>query len=417
MSGPWGQDKASSYVKACVEFPKLYPNAAPPLVTLEGTASIDEEIEMNLLTDIEVITSGFASRKRSSLEAVLRYLLGEHTAEASLMWLKKQQQSVHLDLTQDIDLSSSDEDDDALGQYLDPRASALEGNDPLVPVSNAQYNVPLPKACGALWADNGLLICFFPSKPEKEASLLDLSIRSADRLSKYRKIIFEGFGRLQSNPSRQKRATSTLETIESGDSTSDDLDTSSSDSSFSSESFGMASHHLIPGMIWRSEIAGAHMGAALDDSQKSSGASGLERSIPAKGANYVSIHELSNLLPAKHRYAQKYMIGSDSLNISHNAQVAREAGALDLADVWSFVDLILQHRVPLELMNHPRSNQSVLIVARRAVSSLRANDSAIDLSFDWEEDQRLLDISAPVKWGTHPFGRSWLVQSLYASPQ
>lgn len=370
---------------------------------------MDEDVELRIFSDIARITASFVSRQRSSLEPVLRYLLGEQSVEESLLWLRKRHESVDLDSTQDLDLSSSDEDEDALGRYPDSQASILEVSDPLVAVSNAQYNVPLPKACGALWADNGCLVCFFPPKPEKEPSLLDLNLKSADRSSKYRNPIFEGFGRLQSSSSRQKRAASTLETIESGDSDFEDSSSSSSSSSFSSDGTGLARHHFMPSMAWHGESSELPAGATVDESQKSSGDSGLGKSTVWKGTNFVSIHELSDLLPAKLRLAQKYAIGYRSTDLARNAQIAREEGDLDLADVWSFIKLLLEHKIPLELMKYPRSNQSVMIIARRAVSALKAKDSAIDLSFDAEEDRKMPTAQASIKWGSHPFGRQRFV--------
>lgn len=414
FSGPWGPEQSPTYVKAHIEFPSHYPDAAPPSVFLENTAAIDEDVESKISLDVAVITASFVSRQRSSLEAILHYLLGEQGVEESLLWLKKRHESVDLDSTRDLDLdpSSSDEDDDALGTYSDPQASILEVSGPLTTVSNAQYNVPMPKACGALWADNGCLICFFPPKLEKEPSLLDLGLKSSDRSSKYRKTIFEGFGRLRSRSSRQKRAASTLETIESGDSYIDDTSSSSSDSSSSEEEIDLARDHFMPSMAWRGDSSEAHPGATTDESQKSSGDSGLDKPTASKGGNFVSIHELSDLLPAKQRLAQRLMIGNRSTGLVHNAQIARDEGDLDLADVWSFVHLLLQRKVPLELMQYPSTNQSVVVVARRAASGLKARDSAVDLSFDSKKDKRPPTASASVKWGSHPFGSRWFVNRL-----
>ncbi|KAK4695467.1 SEA/GATOR complex protein SEA3/WDR59, partial [Lecanoromycetidae sp. Uapishka_2] len=411
LNGPWGPEKGSTYIKAIIVFPSLYPDAAPPSVCLENTASIDESVESTVLTDLKVITNGFVSRQRSSLEPVLRYLLGEQSVEESLLWLEKRHESVDLDPAQDLDLSSSDEDDDPLGSYSALQANVLEVSDPQIAVSNAQYNVPLPKACGALWADNGRLVCFFPPKPEKEPSLLDMSLKSVERASRYRKTIFEGFGRLQSASRRQKRAASTLETIESGDSDLEDSLSSSSSSSSSNET-GLVRHHFMPSMAWRGDSSDLPTGATIDESQKSSDDSKHGKSAISKGTNFVSIHDLSDLLPATLRLARKYSIGTGTTDLSHNAQVAKEEGDLDLADVWSFVDLLLQHKVPLELMQCPPSNQSIAVIARRAVSSLKNKDSAIDLSFDAEEDRSTATVLASVKWGSHPFGRWRFVDCL-----
>ena len=212
LSGPWGPEKGSTYIKARIGFPAKYPSAAAPFLNLEQTASLTDDITHQIYTDAETIASSFMSQQRSSLEAILRYLLGEQTLEESLLWLKKRQESVDLDSTQDLDLSSSDEEE-GLGGYAGAQNGSMEASDPMIAVPNAQYNVPLPKACGALWADDGRLVCFFPPKQGKESSLLDLSIKASDRSSRSRKNNFEDFGRLHIDSARQKRGSSTLETI------------------------------------------------------------------------------------------------------------------------------------------------------------------------------------------------------------
>ena len=413
LSGPWGLGNDATYVQSRIDFPSTYPDSASPSFTFEKTASLSDETLSKIYVDIGLITASFVSRQRSSLEATLRYLLGEQTLEESLLLLKKRE-SVDLDSTRDLDSSSSDDDDEIVGNYGDSQANIMEVSDPMIATSNAQYNVPLPKACGALWADDGRLVCFFPSRSDQESSLLEMSIRASDRSSKKGKTMFEGFGRLQNTSSRQRRHASTLETIESGDSDFEESSTSS-DSSSSSDGFGLPQHHFLPNMAWRGNVLETPPGVSLDDSQKSSGGSGLEKSSSSKGSMIISIHAFADLLPAKQGLAEGYVIGKGSISSVQNARVARESGNPDLADVWSFVGLLLQDVVPLELIGSPRENDAIMIVARCAVSRLKAKDSAIDLSFDDLQEQTKPIKSAPVKWGNHPFGRRWFVDSLYAS--
>ena len=413
LSGPWGPGNDATYLQSRIDFPSTYPDSASPTFFLEKTASLSDEALSKIYADIGLLTASFVSRQRSSLEATLRYLLGEQTLEESLLWLKKRE-SVDLDSTRDLDSSSSDDDDEIVGTYGDSQANIMEASDPMIATSNAQYNVPLPKGCGALWADDGRLVCFFSSKSDQESSLLEMSIRASDRSSRKGKTIFEGFGRLQNTSTRQRRHASTLETIESGDSDFEESSTSS-DSSSSSDGLGLPQHHFLPSMAWRGNVLEIPPGVSLDDSQKSSGGSGLEKSSLSKGSMFISIHAFADLLPAKQGLAERYVIGKGSTSSLQNAQVARESGNSDLADVWSFVDLLLQDIVPLELIGSPRDNDSIMIVARYAVSRLKAKDSAIDLSFDDLQEQKTTIKSASVKWGNHPFGRRWFVDSLYAS--
>ena len=90
---------------------------AAPSLHLEQTASLSDETTDRIYKDSKSIASSFMSQQRSSLEAILRYLLGERNLEESLFWLTKRQESVDLESTQDLDLSSSDEEDEGLGRY------------------------------------------------------------------------------------------------------------------------------------------------------------------------------------------------------------------------------------------------------------------------------------------------------------
>ena len=357
------------------------------------------------------IASSFMSQQRNSLEAILRYLLGERSLKECLRLLDKPQESVDLESVQDMESSSSDEEDGGLGQYAEEQTNSMSASDPMIAVSNAQYNVPIPKACGALWADDGRLVCFFPSKKGKEYSLLDLSIKTSDRSSGSRKNNFEDFGRLHSDPIRQKRGASTLETIESGDSDPEYSSGFSSSSSSSSDNTDLPRHHFMPSMAWRRDMSEGHQRQAIDDSQKSSGEAGFSKSAVLP-SNYVAIYDLAEILPAKKHLAKAYTIHDGSNGCAHNSRIARESGDLDLADVWSFLELIIKEDVPLETKFIPEINAPVAVVARRGASRLKARDSAIDLSFDAAQEEQRPTLLGSVKWGHHPLGSRWFVDSL-----
>ena len=411
LSGPWASGKNTTYIKARIDFPASYPDAAPSLA-LEKTSSIEDETVVKMCSDTAAIASGFVTHQRSSLEAILRFLLGEQSLDESLHWLKKRQESTDLDSTHDLDLSSSDEDDETFGRYTDPQAGILEASETSISVSNAQYNVPLPKACGAFWADDGRLVCFFPPKLEKAPSTLDLSLKSSDRSSKYRRPIFEGFGRLQSASSRSRHAASTLETIESDDSDYYESTPSSSDSSSSSEITGFARHHFMPNVPWHGDSSEMHSGAMVDESQKSSGDSAFGKYYMSNATSYVALHDLNDILPTKQSLARNYIIGNEADTFLANARAAKAEGDFDLADIWSLVDLIMQRKVPLDLMQHPSTDESILFIARQAGSHRKPKDRVVDLSFDASDEKPLPPPIAPVKWGDHPFGRRWFVNSL-----
>ena len=255
------------------------------------------------------------------------------------------------------------------------------------------------------------MVCFFPPKKAKESLLLDLSIKTSDRSSGSRKNVFEDFGRLHNDPARQKRGPSTLETIESGDSDPEYSSAFSSSSSSSLDNMGLPRHHFMPSMAWHGNMFEAHQ-LAIDDSQKSSGDTGFAKSTVMTYASYVAIHDLTELLPAKKHLATAYTIYDGSIGCAHNSRIARESGDQDLANVWSFLELIIKEEVPLESKVIPGSNAPVVVVARRATSRLKPKDSAIDLSFDATQEDMKPTQRGSVKWGNHPLGRRWFVESL-----
>ena len=417
FSGPWGYESSNIHVRSQIKFPVKYPLSAALKVQLERTTMMSQETCARISAEVWKIAEAYLAHQKSSLEACLRYLLGEQTLGESLIWLHKRRESNDLDTAPDANLSSSDDDDDELGRSISRQPRGMDMSDGAIAVSNAQYNVPLPKACGALWADNGRLVCFFPPKEEKTHSLLDsLSLRTSERTPKGRKAVFQRFGRLHDGSRIHKAQTSTLETGTDGDSDSEESSTSSSGSSISSEGNGLLRNDFLPSMPWRRSLVETYKVHSLDDSHKSSGGPGLAQSVISKSSNYISIHDCCSILPSKQYLARGYSIITEGPDCCEaNAQVAETSGDSDLASIWLLIALLLKDEVPLEAMQHPYHNdgpESILVVTRRLAPSLRSKDSAIDLSFDTTEESLQMNTRGTTKWGYHPFGRRGLIKSL-----
>lgn len=410
LSGPWGAEGGSTFVKASIDFPKGYPEEATPAVSIEKTASISNETLQRMNSELEQITNAYMSGQRNSLEAMLRYLLGEQNLEESLTWLKERPDHNDLDLIQDPESSSSDEDDEEAGMYTNAQAQGMDMSDGMIAVSNAQYNVPLPRVRGALWSGDGYLACFFPPK-DKAPSLLDLSLKNNDRSSRSHKIISEGFGRFYNRSPAPRNKASTLETIESDESDSGSS-VSSSDSSSSSDLFGVPPHHFVRSSAWRGDTSETQKAQSVEDSQLSSGGTGPAKSSGAKSYSSISIHDLRDLLPAKRNYAQEYVIGGPDC-CQHNAAVAARLGNQDLADAWDFVNLLLQARVPLSTMLHPQRDESIMVVARKALSILRSREHKAKPASGTSGNRTAGVTKGAIKWGYNPFGWQF-VDKLYA---
>ncbi|CAO1598907.1 hypothetical protein XANCAGTX0491_002660 [Xanthoria calcicola] len=414
LHGPWGQGRASVFVKCSVEVPVKYPEEEPPWVSFESTAGMSDEAILHATSEVQLIAHAYQERHRHSLEAILRYLLGEQGYGETLALLQALTDRPGLGFDGQDDFSSSDEDDETGHQYASVQEPDWEGSDIMVAVSNAQYNVPLPKACGAMWADDGRLVCFFPPKQVRLPSFLQpVSLKSGEWASRNRRSVLEGFGRLQSGSSISRMTPSNADTIESGDSDYDDFSDSSSDTSSSN---GNRSSHLrlMPSMAWRERFQESTRALSVDESQRSDRLNGP----PAKSTmgsikNLVSIRDCAELLPAKRTLAAEYQLDPTSECCLHNATVARRYGELELADTWELLNLILQDEVPLERIHISSRHDPITVIARRATSPLHSQDSAIDLSYDADEVEPRAKFKGPIYWGAHPFGSRWLVEALY----
>lgn len=378
---------------------------------MESTAGTDDETIMQVTSDLQLISLAYQKRQKHSLEAILRYLLGELSCTESLALLEASPDQPGLDLGSRLDLTSSDEDDDDDDQYakVENQAPGLDSSNGMVAASNAQYNVPLRKACGAVWADDGRLVCFFPPKEEKPFAFLDsYSNKASTWDSKHLKNMFGGFGRLQNTFPTTQRTSFDLEAIETGD--SDYESSRSSSDASSSNDVEMTSLTMMPSMAWRE---GTNRALSVDESQMSSGGNRQSKSATEGSRNFVSIHECAELLPAKRSLAEEYTLGSNAQCCLHNAGVARKHRELDLADIWDFVGLLLKDEVPLEMIQASSKPEQILVIARRTLSPLRSRDSAVDLSYDFYQDEHSPGFKGRIYWGSHPFGRRWFVNALY----
>ena len=409
LSGPWGIDDSSTYLNITIIFPINYPNGAKPTISIEQTASLPNETVKQIHTDVENLGLAFLGQRRSSFETILRYLLGEQSLAEGMHTLELYRDGEEEDLsTHTNELSSSDDDDENLGQYEDRLSDSAETMDPVVLINNAQNNVPLPKACGALWANNGLLVCFFPVKQEKEPSLLDQSLRSSAR---HRNAILEGFGKLHDNLWRRKGPISALDAVEDAETDFDDYETSSSDTA-SSRSTSPLQHHFLPVMAWEgNELDKIHKWIP-NSSLRSTGEIETANSPAPKAHNRVSLHDFNHLLPAQRCLAKDYKVGNRHDDATHNAAVASKYGYTEAAYAWSLIGLILQNKVPLSTTHHPFFDGSIVNIARGSALKSRDKDSGIDVSFDADDEDDTTFPKGHVSWGTFPLGNEWLIKAL-----
>lgn len=405
LHGPWGADGQSIFLKADIKFPIDYPRASVPTFNIQKTAAVTDQLASRLVSDLQTIAETHLSRKRGCLEGVVRYLLGEITLEESIAWILGEtgetvKSPVNGELGGD---DSSDEDEVGLSHSQDLGMSS----ELLRPV-NANVMVPVAKACGALWANDGRLVCFFPPKKDKSMSVLEnLGFKEMTRLSRSDKV-FEGFGRLQT-ASPGPRITGTIASTDDGGGSdySDDSDAESSSSSGSSDILSGLQTRFPAPQTWRSAGSlGFHRPRSTDNSQRSTTGGGAIKS-PEASQTVVSIHDFSSLLPAKRELASKYRICGKSADVcAHNAAVALDSGYHELAQIWGLVKLTLLNQEP------PIFSTGLDILRRHGLGPMQRKDSAVDMSFD-VGNQDYLAAKKGAQWGNHPFGGNWLIPALF----
>jgi hypothetical protein len=405
LQAPWREHETSIYLRVDVRFPKLYPREANAIITLQKTGAIEDDLHSTLSKELRTIAEVYASQKRGCLEAVLRYLLREQSLEQIVTWVMGESivesKIIEPDLIPAEDSSDSDDDNlPGLGTTL---------------ASTANVRVPLAKGCGALWAENGTLVCFFPPKMKEPDSVFgSLSVQTGDRYESNR--LFEGFGRLHtSSPARKpKNGTRTVdEDSDSGSSDDSLLASSSSSSSTSSEPETELNGGILP---YTKALPGLalHRSRSIDYSNRSTTMAGA-RFSEAMRKSVLSLHTYDDLLPSRKDLASQYQILGPGPEVCiHNASVARNVGRDEVASVWNLASMILSRTIPLELASNPtdESKHDILVIAKRASSVLKRKDSGVDLADGMQKIERQIGL-AQIRWGTSPLAAGYLIPAMF----
>ena len=417
LYGPWGGNGSFTFLNCQLDFPIAYPSDAIPTFNVEKTASIDQDVALKLKENVAIISKAYLIYQRGSMEAVARYLQGEGNVEEIINWTTEEQADSNTTVPDIEDESSSGEEDELGGFAGNPADGMGLTGSGVLSSSNANANVPPPKACGAVWADNGRLICFFPPKEEKTQSLLrSLALSGVSVLSLKKRRLFEGFGKLDPVASMGRTKFSSIELVDiedvNSETESDDSCTSSSYSSSSSRDLSSLRDHSKQSHAFQPDIL--HLSRAADGSHRSNGSLSISRSGLPILKNIISIHNFEEILPAKTSLAKEYTISG--LNACRtNSVVASKNGFTDLADIWSLLDLILRDEVPLEALSGEDTASTFLVIAHRTLDSLTRKDSSIGSSYDAISHVGTPRCYGSSKWGQHPLGSTYLVKALYVN--
>ena len=82
LSGPWGADDDTAFVRLRLVFPEAYAESCPPLFELEETSGVSAERRAEMEKFLGRIGALYARKGRPCVESCLRYLVGEKAASS-----------------------------------------------------------------------------------------------------------------------------------------------------------------------------------------------------------------------------------------------------------------------------------------------------------------------------------------------
>lgn len=413
---------------------------------VEETHELTAEVKKTMITGLEEIAYFYSNKfNRFCLEPCLRFLLGDRIdLDDALIAEKEKNEADGLDpdtmsieigdeswvddlitqheaarkpqLLRDAGTDDNDEEDADLIPVIDENITLgndgsesdddLEAAQGIEPAEVKHDTTPLPKGCGAIWARNGQLVCFFLTKHNE----------SIMRQSQLRPNGLEPDKRLYTNVSNTDDYDGPLDvsdTNSSGGDDDDDDDDGSVLSHSSIESFSddwdnllesdMPCRTRIPG-IFRDDVRMSRnikafrtskSGQPLSSGGLKSSAFGehslknLRRKKSGKPTkNIVSTHDFLHLVPDKLALAKGYRVLGDTPEklALHNSEVAQRCGFSELSHVWKIISMILQKNILFE--------------------DLMDIQSGFLLSKEIPEHNHFF-------WEHHPFGHLWLIRMIF----
>ncbi|KAI1442755.1 hypothetical protein F5Y02DRAFT_420701 [Annulohypoxylon stygium] len=410
LKGPWGADGETIYIKVTVDIPRNYPKSRSPKFIIEKTALMADQTHKKIDQEVHQLISQFSKKRQNCLEVAFSYLLGEVDLSTSDS-LFKNVKDLDDDLGGLADESSSEEEDNDIpaggSATMSQELTASTELDATLAPTNRNPIPPMPRLCGCRWSNDGRLVCFFPTKEEK-ARVSFFAASDTYRERPKGEPSFAGFGRLQQESSapRNRYTNDDVSTTED-QSESDEGEESSSSSDSETTYMHKINMWYLPGRRFRKTFSGSY---SMHSSGGGTGigtgtGTGTSRRRPGKPKNIISIYNVANELPSKQEFAREYCIFGDGPDVcEQNAAIAEKYGRSDLVDVWNYAALLLRKDIPLELLGDGHGKESILVIAKDAIS--RFGDTKPPSN---NSDTAL---TGRVKWGYHPLAKD-LIDNLF----
>ena len=348
LQSSWGEDEASSaYTRLDLKFPKDYPREAQAIVYVQKTNSLSSHIQHKLTLEARQIAEVFKVKGRGCIEAIIRYLLREQTLQEIITWVMRDSLTGSklmdtVDPEEPPAGASDDSDDDQMADSVN--ATKL----------NAQFNVPHPKGCAALWAENGKLVCFFKKRDDEPSSLL-ASLGTSNLDSAGAGKLFGGFGNLQTDSISRKMQSSSENKAGSSDDESDASSIFSSSTSSSDSSLGFKTRNrFVP--LHRTTMDSLQKIRSGDGSQKSTHRTGVKLQQSSADA-IIHIHDFSELLNTRRNAAQDHQIHGNRIElIKHNYEVIKQYPETVATRLWGHVYQLVDRFLRQTELHHRKAS-------------------------------------------------------------
>ncbi|CCG20553.1 Mtc5 protein [Candida orthopsilosis Co 90-125] len=278
-------------------------------------------------------------------------------------------------------------------------------------------STPIPKGCGAVWAPNGQLVCFFIPKDKP-------SVDTGSGTHQNLKLLEHSdlHARSMQNSKILDHLSRELEAADRSDSDSDMSDggyseTSSSDDYFEEDLEEILKHDTssrsrVPGLI-RSNLGlgsrfisneGRHKSSLKKFTSHGESLSNYKSSIKderkkskpdtnGEVKNVVVIIDFSQLLPNRIDLAREYKLVGDKPEIlaGYNSRVAAKYCLDEIAQVWKILEIILSNNI--------KNNNEFSHISKYVDTASNSKGKS----------RGVLSI-----WGTHPFGYTWLIKEIFS---
>lgn len=409
LKGPWGENGETIYIKVQVNIPTTYPTSRAPKFSIERSMQMPQATYAKLMDEIHELAERFLKYKQNCLDVAFTYLLGEVDLESSKGFLKNVGNID--DLGGLVDESSSEDENEGIAptSMSQELVQSTESARALLPQMNRPTTYIPPSLCGGRFANDGKLVCFFPSKERPKPFLFVqpelYHERSKDEPS------FAGFGRIQVEPPVLRKIPDDTSATENDSEGPDESDVSTSSDSESTN---------IKTSVWFQPSAPRRLPKYYSESQShrsSGGGTGIgtgtatgtvtSRRRLGRPRNVVSIYNMAHELPSKREFAKEYAIFGDGSEVcEHNAGVAAKYGQQDLANVWRYCGLLLRKDIPLEVLPFDQRRNSVLVIAKHVVARFRNPSVNSDSMMAHTASDN--NLSGRVKWGHHPLAKDYI---------